>query len=95
VPTNRSSYSARTSGSAARTSSRPVLHERRDVGHRLEQPLDAGADALLSGPATAAGCCVGRAGEVVQVRALDLVQLQRPDEGFEDTVGDSVRVPAV
>ena len=64
------------------------------LGHRVEDPLNAGADPLLGRPALAAG---GRglrgAGEVEQVRALGFVELKRPGQGVKHAVGDPAGVP--
>src|SRR5688500_13361530 len=48
------------------SSARLAKHERRDAAHRVQQPQDAGADALLRRPTTGTSRGVGRAGEVVQ-----------------------------
>jgi hypothetical protein len=53
-----------------------VLHECRDVGHRVEQPLHARTDALPGGTTARAGRGAGAAGQVEEVRALGLVELQ-------------------
>jgi hypothetical protein len=65
------------------------------LGHRVEDSLHAGPDPLLGRPALAAGGCGLRgAGEVEQVRALGVVELKRPGQGVEHSVGDAVGVSA-
>ena len=56
----------------------PGVADQRRGGHRVEDALHAGADLLRhrGPPATRAG--VGRAGQVVEVRALGFRQPQRP-----------------
>src|SRR3954447_8873866 len=65
-----------------------VADERRRAGHRVEDPLHARPDLRLcpaAGGARARG--VPDAGEVEQVRALDVVELQRDGDGVEHPVG--------
>ena len=72
-----------------------VLHERRDVGHRVQQLLHAGADPLLRGTAPRPSAGARCAGQAEQVRTLGLVELQRPDERLQHAVRDALCVAAL
>jgi len=61
----------------------PVLHERRRPGHRVEDPLHAGADALLGRTAARRAGRVGGAREIDQVGALGLVELESAGDAFQ------------
>ena len=55
----------------------------------LKDALHAGPDQRRGSSARSAGCTVRRAGEVEQVCALGLVELQRAGDGVEHAVGDA------
>ncbi len=72
-----------------------VAHDRRRLGHRIEQTEDAGPQhrrLLARCPRDRGG--VRGAGEVEQVRGLSLIQLQRAGESFEHAVGGAGQVTA-
>ena len=72
-----------------------VPHVGRSAGDGVERPLDFGPDAWLDLAArpNRRGCCGPR--EVEEVGALGLVETQRPGQGVEHAVGDSVHVSAL
>ena len=64
-------------------------------GHSVEDALHDGTDLLLGGgAATAVGCGVGGAGQVVQMCLFGLVELQGAGDGVQHAVGDSGEVAA-
>jgi hypothetical protein len=70
-----------------------VAHERGRAGDGVEELLDARADALLGRPAASRGTDgLGGPSEVEQVRALGVVELQRPRQRFEHALRDTVHV---
>jgi hypothetical protein len=72
-----------------------VLHERRRIGDGVEKALHARSDALLRGSAARAQLRFGCAGEVEQVSALGLVELEPARERFEYPFGDAAQVAAL
>ncbi len=71
----------------------PVAHVRRCRDHRIEDALHARAD-LLPGRAWARSQGgVPRFREVEQVRALGLIQAERPGKSLEHALGGAARVP--
>jgi hypothetical protein len=66
------------------------------AGHRVEELLHRGADALLGHPAARrSGQGLRGVGEVEQVRALGVVELQRARQRVEHAVGGSGEVAAL
>ena len=91
-----SEYRPRASGLAARMSRRPLLHERGRAGDRVEHALHARAGSVAwsgAGGAGVVGC--GRAGEVEEVRALGVVELERASERLQHALGDAAQVAAL
>jgi len=72
-----------------------VLHEGRRAGHRVEDALHAGPDALLGRAAARARHRPGGTGEVEQVHALGLVEPEPTGERVEHAVGDAAQVAAL
>lgn len=70
-----------------------VAHERRDVPHRVEDPLEAGprGEGACAGTAHLRGA-VGRRGEARQVLTFGIVELQGPGDRIEHDVGDAGKV---
>jgi hypothetical protein len=71
-----------------------VAQERGRPRHRLQQALHAGTHPLGGGPPASRAGRVGRADQVDEVGALDLIQLQGAGQGFEDLLGDPPGVAA-
>ena len=69
-----------------------VAHGRRDAGHRVDDPRDAGTDLLGRGGPARRPLGVGGPGEVREVVALRLVELERVGDRLEDAVRDAARV---
>ena len=73
-----------------------VAHERGAAGDRVEDLLHRGAHVLLDAARAARGEDGLRgAGQVEQVRALGVVELQRAGERVEHAVGDAAHVAAL
>ena len=73
-----------------------VAHVGGGAGDRVERPLDLGPDALSwSGAGAAAPVRVGGAGEVEEVGALGVVELERPGQCVEHALGDAAHVSAL
>src|SRR5918995_6099780 len=72
-----------------------VLCDGRRAGDRVEQPLHARTDVLLGRAAATRSARLGRTGEVVEVDALCLVELQSPRKRFEHGLGDTRQVAAL
>jgi len=72
------------------------VHERSGAGEPVQDVLDAGPHALpgRSSPSRRARWPQG-AGEIEQVRAFGLVELQGAGERFQHAVGDAVEVAAL
>ena len=73
----------------------PVLHERWYVAHRVEQLLQTRPHALLSGASAGARGCVCCPRECEEVGLFRVVELERPTERVEDTVGSACRIAAL
>jgi hypothetical protein len=72
------------------------VHERRRAGEAVEDVLDAGPHALAGrSPASRRARWPQGAGEIEQVRAFGLVELEGAGERFEHAVGDAVDVPTL
>ena len=73
-----------------------VAHERGGAGDRVEGPLDLGPDALLglapTGPRRRRLC---GAGEVEEVGALGVVELERPGQCLQHALGGPAHVSAL
>ena len=73
-----------------------VAHERGGAGDRVERPLDLGPDALLGlAPARPRRRWVCGAGEVEEVGAFGVVELERAGECAQHALGDPVHVAAL
>ena len=70
----------------------PVVDDGRQLGHSGEDARHAGSELLGRGRAPGADCGAGGVGEVGQVSALRLVQLQCAGEGVEHALGDAAEV---
>ena len=71
-----------------------IAHPGRRVTDRVQDLLHAGRDARVLGPALARRLGLGRAGEVEQVVAFSVVQLQRPGDALKDGVRGAGEVAA-
>ncbi len=68
-----------------------VANERGDASDRVERPLDLGPDPLLGLAATSSRrSWVCGAGEVEEVGAVGVVELQRSSQCIQDARGDAV-----
>src|SRR6185312_5452111 len=65
------------------------------AGHRVQEPLQRGSHRLLGGPFVPRTGGSGRAGQVVQVVGLGLVEPERAGEGIENLDGDTGEVAAL
>ena len=73
-----------------------VAHERGGAGDRVESPLDLGPDALLgSAPTRPRRHWVRGAGEVEQVSAFGVVELERPSQRLQHAFGDAIHISAL
>jgi hypothetical protein len=72
-----------------------VLHERRDVGHRVQQLLHAGTDPLLRRAAPRPGTGARCAGQAEQVGTFGLVELQGLGERVQHAVRHALGVAAL
>ena len=70
-----------------------VAHPGRRVGHRVEDLLHARRDTRFPAPARPRGSGFGRAGEVEQVGAFRVVQLQRPGHALRTASEAPARLP--
>ena len=66
-----------------------VVPDVRRSADRVEDPLDSGAQVLLGGRAALAAAGIGGSGEIEQVAAFGLVELQRAGERLEDGLSGS------
>ena len=71
-----------------------VAHPGRRFGDRVEDLLHARRDTRFPAPVQPRGLGLGGAGEVEQVVAFGVVQLQCPGDAFEDGVGGAGQVAA-
>jgi hypothetical protein len=73
-----------------------VAHERGGAGDRVEGPLDFGPDALLGlAPTRPRWRGVCGAGEVEEVGALGVVELERPGQCLQHALGGPAQVSAL
>ena len=73
-----------------------VAHERGRAGDRVEGPLDLGPDALLGrAPTRSRYRRLRGAGEVEEVSALGVVELERPGQCLQHALRDAVHVSAL
>src|SRR5829696_3911567 len=74
----------------------PVAHQRRGAGHRIQESLHPRAYVLLTrSTATWRRGVVRRAGQLEEMGAFGLVELQGTGDGFEDAVGHTGEIPAL
>jgi hypothetical protein len=86
--------SASARGLAARTSPRPFVDERRNLGHQFEEARHARADLLCRRLTAGAGGRAGGTGQISQVGLFGLVEVHGPSESVQDALGDAREVAA-
>ena len=72
-----------------------VVHDRRYLGHRVEQLLDAGPDLAGAGRRRGAGGRARGAGQVEQVRPFRFVEPQGPGQRVQHALGHAWRVASL
>ncbi len=73
----------------------PVPDERRNVGHRVDDPLDARSDPLRRRSAAGRSLRVRQPGQVKQVLALGLVKLEGTADAVQHVIRHAARVAAL